>query len=158
MYESRWFVSVMCVSVINWQLIQGIFASHDAGTSATSSWGNQWWHLDTNQHNNNDDDDKRKTRNQWWRSSFSAFSCSSKSTLCSNSVQPIIFRPVISACWDSVTPPVFQGYAFFFLVLPLTDLRQINWNGSFCFSQDFVTLRTPTVVPQRFLRPLRLRH
>lgn len=44
------------------------------------------------------------------RTGFSAFSCSSNSTLCSNSVQPIIFRPVISACWDSGTPPVFQGY------------------------------------------------
>lgn len=33
--------------------------------------------------------------------------------LCSNSLQPIIFRPIISACWDCAPPPVFQGYPFF---------------------------------------------
>lgn len=98
------------VSVINWQPVQGVISSPDARTSTTSSWGNQLGYLAINQQQQQQQQEDPESTTEG-----RAFFCSSNSPLCSDSVQPIIFRPVISACWDSMTPPVSQGYAFFFL-------------------------------------------
>lgn len=125
------------------------------GTPTTSSWENQLWYLAINQQQQQQHQQQEEPEST---TGGRAFFCSSNSALCSNSVQPIIFRPVISACWDSMTPPVFQGYAFFFLAPSLIDLRQINCSGSFWFSQEFFALHTATLALQRFPRHLRTRH